>query len=178
MKNAKRKFPSPRSVRYHTPPSTIKFQINSIYFIFFILFVRCAYIILYTHFTSSFSHVSMLVHFSLSTRRLPPHFALKLFVVITKLQQIHISTHSHILCCYYCGCVSLCSRQWKKENFTRDAKETEKDYGMCRTEERSEWESEKEPSVFTQTTNIANRSCSCLFFPFATSPSCERRKNF
>jgi hypothetical protein len=78
---------------------------------------------------------------------------LKLFVVITKLQQIHIHLHTHTLTtmsenCYYCGCVSECSKKGsssnnnnmaimkeeKKKNFTRYAKETEreKDYGMCR----------------------------------------------
>lgn len=67
------------------------------------------------------------------------HFALKLFVVITKLQQIHIYTLSHIFLLVIIVVVSLwCSRMKKKRKFyaRRERNRKRWDYGMCRTYNR------------------------------------------
>lgn len=153
---------------HHTPPSTIKFQINSIYFIFFILFVR--FILFYTFYFFFFSHVSMLVSLSLSlSTQLPPHFALKLFVVITKLQQIHIYSLTYLVIFLLWLCLALCSCWWtrKKKFYARRERNRKRLWDVSH---------ERENPRFTQTTNIANRSCSCLFFPFLSYATNELRE--
>lgn len=124
-KTLRRKFFLPLSVWYHTPPSTIKFQINSIYFIFFILFVHCAYITLYILYFFFF-RMFPCSFISLSFSPFPPascHHTLRLNCLLLLLNSNKFTyTHSHILCCYYCGCVSLCSWRWKKKKILRETR--------------------------------------------------------
>lgn len=136
----KRKFPPTHKRAPYTPPSTIKFQINSIYFIFFILFVPLClyYFILYTHFSFFFYRVPC----SLSTRCC--FHRLNCLLLFLNSNKFTYNTHTPVyivVLLWKLLLLWLCQQQQhnhrererKKENFTRDAKETEKDYGMCRS---------------------------------------------